>query len=116
VPTARFSSSLVANEVIQNVMAGSQFEFLGRPSRVQVYSVADLADLIDIAVFFGQELQLAAAGLPRIADGTGPIVPDSLIIDDIGAPGDRLTITLTETAGVAGPSLARTMVVITPVA
>jgi len=115
VPTVRINTTLGANEVVQNILAGSQFEFLGRPSRVQIYSVADLADLIDLSAFFGQELQLAASPLTRIADGTGPIVPDNLVIDDIGAPGDRLTVTLTETAGAAG-SLARTMVVITPVA
>lgn len=114
-PTARFASVLGANAVIQNVMAGSQFEFLGRPSRVQIYSVADLADLIDIAVFFGQELQLSSSPLNQVTAATGPTVPDDLIVDDIGAPGDRLTVTLTETAGVAA-SLARTMVVITPVA
>lgn len=114
-PTFRVENTLGANAVVANIMAGSQFEFLGRPSRIQVYSVADLVDLISIEVFFGQELQLSPAGLNRVADGTGPVVPDDLIVDDIGAPGDRLTLRLTETGGVAG-SLARTMVVITPVA
>jgi hypothetical protein len=115
VPTARFANSLGANEVVENVIAGSQFEFLGRPSRVQVYSVSDLADVISLEVFFGQELQASPAPLPRVTDGTGPTVPDDLIVDDVGAPGDRLVLRLTETLGNAG-SLARTMIVITPVA
>jgi len=115
-PTVRISSSLVANESVQNILAGSQFEFLGRPSRVQIYIVADIGDDVDVAVFFGQELQISASPVPQIAAATGPVVPDSLVIDDIGAPGDRLTVTITETAGIAGPALVRTMVVITPVA
>jgi len=114
VPTARFANTLLANAVVENVIAGSQFEFIGRPSRVQIYSAADLADTVNVEVFFGQELQATPAPAPRTADGTGPVVPDDLIVDDIAAPGDRLVIRLTETAGLAAD--IRTMIVITPVA
>jgi len=114
VPTARFANTLAANEVVENLIAGSQFEFLGRPSRVQVYSVADLTDLVSLEVFFGQELQATPALLPQVVAGTGPTVPDDLIVDDVGAPGDRLVLRLTETVGAAG--ITRTMIVITPVA
>lgn len=113
-PSARFSNTLAANEVVANIMAGSQFEFLARPSRVQIYSVADLADLVSIEVFFGQELQLSQSPLNQVTVATGPDVPDALIVDDIAAPSDRITIRLTETGGIAG--ITRTLVVITPVA
>lgn len=115
-PSVRFTTTLGANEVNQNIMTGSQFEFLGRPTRVQVYSLAEAADEISVEVFFGQELELSTSPLNiGAAAGLGPTVPDDLILDDVGAPGDRLTIKLTETAGAAG-SIARTMVVLTPVA
>jgi len=114
VPTARFSNTLAANEVVQNIMAGSQFEFVGRPSRIQIYSVADLADIVQLEAFFGQELQASPSNLPQTTAGFGPAVPDDLLVDDIAAPGDRITIRLTETAGAAG--ITRSMVVITPVA
>ncbi len=113
-PTARFTNALLANAVVENLIAGSQFEFLGRPSRVQVYAVADAADVVNLEVFFGQELQATPAPVPRVADGTGPTVPDDLVVDDIGAPGDRLVLRLTNTLGLAADT--RTMVVITPVA
>lgn len=113
-PTARFSNDLIANEVVQNIMAGSQFEFVGRPSRIQIYSVADLADEVDLECFFGQELQASPAPLPQVTIGTGPVVPDALLVDDIAAPGDRITIRLTETN--AATAITRSMVVITPVA
>jgi len=113
-PTARFSNTLAANEVVNNIMAGSQFEFVGRPSRIQIYSVADLADIVQLEAFFGQELQASPSNLPQVTAGTGPTVPDSLLVDDIAAPGDRITVRLTETAGAAG--ITRSMIVITPVA
>lgn len=113
-PTFRDSRTLAISENVPNLMAGSQFEFLGRPSRVQVYSVADLADLVDMEVFFGQELELSTARLNQVVAGTGPIVPDDLLLDDVGAPGDRLTVRVTEVSG-AATGIIRTMVVITPV-
>ncbi len=114
-PTFRDSRTLAISEVAANLMAGSQFEFLGRPSRVQVYAVADDGDTADFEVFFGQELELSPAPVNQVATNTGPIVPDDLLLDDVGAPGDRLTIRATETSG-ANTAIIRTMVVITPIA
>lgn len=113
-PTARFATALAASATNENIIAGSQFEFLGRPSRVQVYSAADTGDIVNLEVFFGQELQATPAPVPRVTDGTGPTVPDDLVVDDVGAPGDRLVLRLVNTLAVAAD--VRTMVVITPVA
>jgi hypothetical protein len=113
-PTFRDVTTLAANETVQNIMAGSQFEFPARPTRVQVYCLAEAGDAVSAEVFFGQELQLARSPLNvGAAAGAGPVVPDDLLLDDIAAPGDRLVVSLTETAGAAG--IARTMVVMTPV-
>ncbi len=115
-PSARFTTTLGANAVDNNIMQGSQFEFMGRPTRVQIYALAEAGDAMDMEVFFGQELQMATAQLNvGAAAGLGPIVPDDLLVDDIAAPGDRLVIRIIETAGVAA-SIVRTMVVLTPVA
>lgn len=114
-PTFRDARTLAISENVANLMAGSQFEFLGRPSRVQVYAVADDGDLVDFEVFFGQELELSTARINQVATGTGPLVPDDLLLDDVGAPGDRLTVRATEASG-AATGIIRTMVVITPVA
>ncbi len=89
-PTFRDARILAISEVAANLMAGSQFEFLGRPSRVQVYAVADTGDTVDFEVFFGQELELSPAPINQVVAATGPTVPDDLLLDDVGAPGDRL--------------------------
>lgn len=115
-PTFRQTTTLGANETNNNIMAGSQFEFPGRVTRVQIYALAEAGDAVSAEVFFGQELQLATSPLNvGAAAGAGPIVPDDLIVDDVAAPGDRLVIGMTETAAAAG-TIVRTMVVLTPIA
>lgn len=115
-PTVRVTTTLAANETNPNIMAGSQFEFIGPPTRVQVYSLAEAGDGVSAEVFFGQELQLARSPLGvGAAAGLGPIVPDDLIVDDVAAPADRVVIAMTETLGVAA-TIVRTMVVLTPIA
>ncbi len=112
-PTIRVSSIVPIGGVIPNVLAGSQFEFLARPSIVQVFCVQDTGDFGEIEVFFGQELQLPSSPITSVVALTGPNVPDDEIVNDIGAPGDRLVVRLVETGG-AATAIVRTMVKITP--
>lgn len=113
-PTIPFSVTVPIGGVIQNALAGSQFEFLARPSRVQVFLTQDPADLAEAEIFFGQEIEAPSAPITEAtAAGQGPIVPDDLLVDDFGAPGDRLIVRLTETGGVA-VALVRGRVKITP--
>ena len=118
-PSQAFVTVVVAGATVQNLMAGSQFEFPGRPPRVQVYQVRDPAGAAGIpesTIFFGQELELASS---QLSDGPGnaqaPRVPDNQVIDDIAAGGDRLVLRLQETGGAAATTV-RTLVVLTPVA
>jgi len=113
VPTIRSSDTVAIGGTVANVLAGSQFEFLARPSIVQVFCVQDLADLAEIEVFFGQELQLPQSPVTQFTAGLGPNVPDDEIVNDVGAPGDRLVVRLVETGG-AAVAIVRTMVKITP--
>lgn len=112
-PSQRFSNTMIAAEVIQNILAGSQFEFVGVPSRIQIYTVTDVANTGNLEVTFGQELQIPSSPIGTGGVGLGPVVPDDLLIDDIAAPGDRLVLRLV--AGGAG-AVVRTLVVITPLA
>jgi len=113
-PSQRFSTALIANQVVQNILAGSQFEFVGVPSRIQVYTVGSVLNAVSMEITFGQELQIPASNIPtEPAAGLGPNVPDDLLLDDFAAPGDRIVIRVTEIAG--GVAAARTLVVITPV-
>jgi len=114
-PSQRFANTFTANQVIQNILAGSQFEFVGVPSRVQVYVVTDVVNTISAEITFGQELQIPASNVSTAtAAGQGPVVPDDILIDDFAAPGDRIVIRLTEIAGGVA-NVARSLVVITPV-
>jgi len=114
-PTEQFLTTLTANQTIGNIFAGSQFEFPDRPTRVQVYQLVELGNLVSAQMFFGQQLQmpLSPVNVSAVA-GQGPIVPDDLILDDVAMPTERITIGVTETAGAAG--IIRTKVVLTAVA
>lgn len=112
-PTIRVSSDTGIGGTVANVLAGSQFEFLARPSIVQVFCVQDTGDFGEVEVFFGQEVQLPQSPIPQVTATEGPNVPDHEIVNDIGAPGDRLVVRLVETGG-AATAIVRTMVKITP--
>lgn len=113
-PTIRVSSVVPIGGTVQNVLAGSQFEFLARPSVVQIFAAQDPADLGEMEVFFGQELQLPQAPVQYApAAGEGPVVPNDEVVNDVGAPGDRMVVRLVETGGLA-TAIVRVMVKITP--
>lgn len=115
-PSIKTTTTVAAGGVNANVLAGSQFEFIRAPSRVQIYIVADtVATAVPEAeIFFGQEIELpqAVVGLVLTA-GTGPAVPDDLVVDDVAAPNDRLVVRLLETGGLAA-AIIRVLVKITP--
>jgi len=114
-PTERFAFSVAAGAVVANAIAGSQFEFLATVSRVQLYVTQDPADLGEVEVFFGQEIQLPNSVIGEAAAAVrGPIIPDDLVVDDVGAPGDRLVIRLTNPSGAA--AVIRGLLKIDPVA
>jgi len=115
-PSIPFRFSVAAGTTVANALAGSQFEFLGAPSRVQIYLTQDGAVGIGEAeVFFGQEIQLPQGRIPiAVGAGQGPKVPDDVRVDDFGAPGDRIVIRLLETGG-ALAAVIRGLVQITPI-
>jgi hypothetical protein len=109
------AGAIAAGATIPNALAGSQFEFLQRPSRVQIYLTQDPGDLAEAECFFGQEIEATAALIREsAAAASGPVVPDDLLVDDVGAPQDRLVIRITETGGI-NPAEVRGVVKITPI-
>lgn len=113
-PTIRRVSVLAAGGQDPNVLTGSQFEFLGAISRVQIYGIQDttgLAGVGEVEIFFGQELQFSQS--PVNSKAAGPDVPDDLLVDDFGALGDRLVVRTSETGGAAGATL-NLLIKITP--
>jgi hypothetical protein len=115
-PTIRNFTTLGIGGTNANVLAGSQFEFLGAPSRVQVYASQDSgggAGIAEVEVFFGQELELSQTRV-NVRAAADIRVPDDLVLDDIGAAGDRLVVRVTETGGAAVADVL-TQVKITPI-
>jgi len=113
-PTIRTVTVQAAGTTTANVLTGSQFEFLGVASRVQIYAVQDStggAGTAEVEVFFGQELQLSQSQVNLKA--AGPEIPEDLVVDDFGAGGDRLVVRVVETLGVAAAQ-ANILVKITP--
>jgi len=114
-PTIRNVTVLAAGAQNANVLQGSQFEFLGTPSRIQVYAIDDsggAGGTGEVEIFFGQELQFTQS--PVNIKAAGPDVPDDLLIDDFGAAGDRLVVRISETRGANGATV-NTLVKITPI-
>lgn len=116
-PQFKTTVAVPAGGAVQNAIAGSAFEFLSRPSRVQVWvtCIAAGAGLISSQIQFGPEIQLESALVPieRTA-GWGPTADELPLADDIGAAGDRLVVRLTNTG--AGPHNAQVLVRIVPLA
>lgn len=113
--TFRRQTALTANQVVENVLAGSEFEFTGVPAVVSVAGTYDTGatGVAEIDVQFGQEVQTSRARLPlAAAAGRGPVVPDDNIVKGVVPGGDRIIVRLRETAG--STANARISIEITP--
>lgn len=112
-PTFRNTTTLAANQVVPNILAGSEFEFPSVPTRVQVAMTASAAGQVETDVQFGNIVQGNALPVSvEEAAGRGPIIPDNLLADDVVMPGRRIVVRLREVAGLT-PSVTTT-VALTP--
>ena len=90
--------SVAANTRTANILAGKPFEFVARPSIVNVYAVAAAVGL-NIDVLIGGESIMSdeeMSGANRF-----PQTNTDLTVRHGGSPGDRLFIALRNTTGVA---------------
>lgn len=115
-PTIKTWTDVTAGTQNPNVIQGNQFEFLSRPSRVQVYARQDSAStgIGECEVFLSQTLELPQAPVTRTAPA-GINVNTDLLVDTFGDMGDRIVVRLVETGG-TNDSEVDVMVVIVPVA
>lgn len=96
-PNFAFRQSVAAATTVANALAGSAFEFVGRPSRVAIaLATSNAAGEVTATVQFGPEVQLEE-GVVAAEPGTdmGPRLPDNVVVDDVAAAGDRLVVRLT---------------------
>lgn len=108
-PVIQGSLSIPANSVNDNVLAGSQFEFLPYNALLEFGLLGSAAGLL-ADVYSGQDTLAEAMALPDKA--TFPIYPDDFVLNDVAAAGERIKVRIRNTAGTA--VTARWSVRITP--
>ena len=92
-------------------LQGSQYEYLPFNAFVEIALLADVGDLIEGEVFAGSDVIMEPAPLDQLATATPVTIPDDFIVSATVLGGQRLGISVRETAGVA--STFRTIVRIT---
>lgn len=85
-------TNLAANASNSNVLAGSSFEFIKRPTRVRFFIVGDAAGGIRATVQSGSDVLMEESPVSRAA--RFPVNPDDLTCEDVAMPGDRLKLAL----------------------
>jgi hypothetical protein len=95
-PAIQSSVSVAANGSNDNVLQGSQFEYLPYHAAVNFGLAASAVGLV-ADVYSGQDLVAESFTLPAV--NRVPIMPDDFTLKDIAAAGDRLKIRLRNTTG-----------------
>jgi len=85
----------------ENILAGSKFEFLSRPSAVRVFAAQDVGDLAQLDLTLGNVVVGENLPLNQRVAGEGPSRTDDMLVSAVGAAGDRIQIRLRETGGAA---------------
>lgn len=96
------ATSVGAGASSGNVLQGSIFEYLKRPSRLEVaMTVPTGGAATDMTARFSVGDTIItdppAPVLAEAAAGRGPIIPDDIKITSVGLPGDRLSLEFTNT-------------------
>lgn len=108
-PAIQGSLSIAANTTVENVLTGSQFEFLPYPSAVSFAVVGSAVGLL-ADINSGSDIlteRMAVSGANRV-----PINPDDYILNDVADTSERLKIRVTNTTG--GAITVNYGVIITP--
>lgn len=93
-PVIQKKVSIPANSVTDNVLSGSQFEFLPWPAKVDFGMLQSATGLV-VDVYSGQDT-LAESMEPAIA-ARYPINPDDFTLTDVAAAGERLKVRVRNT-------------------
>ena len=116
----KLTNTVNAGVTIDNLLTGSKFDYLPRAAVVTIYQIQDEVVLSRIATDFtlgnvviGDDLvsNLNLAGAANI--GAGPKTNEDLLARAVGQGGDRITIRVRETTGIATHNgIIRTQIVI----
>ena len=114
-PVVRDERAIAAGASVTNILTGSKFEFLGRNSVVEIFSVMDgpAVGTVVMDVTFGNVLEGDGLQLPTMTATLGPNRNDHKLISALAQAGDRLQIKIANNG--AAQANCRTLVVITAV-
>lgn len=102
------TQSVGANAVVANVLSGKSAEFVKEPSVVQFAATGSAAGLY-ITAIVGEEIVIEDQ--PIGPGNRFPIVPDDVLAQAGGFPGDRIVVKLRNSTGGALTSWVRVDVV-----
>lgn len=103
-PLIQNSVSVAAGSVVDNVLSGSQYEFLPYDSALEFGLVGDTnaADLV-LDVYSGQDV--LAEDMSPSAQNRVPVYPEDYSLTDAAAAGERIKIRVRNTNGAAARTL-----------
>lgn len=108
-PVIQKEISIAANSVVDNVIAGSSFEFLRGNAVVSIGMVGSATGLLG-TIQSGSDIVLEEA--PLAVKASMPIIPDDMYYNDVGVLGDRLVLRVRNETG--GTLTLRAIVQVTP--
>lgn len=109
-PLIQQSAAIAAGAVVENVLAGSQYEFLPYHARIDIAINGSAAGLVADA-YSGQDVLVERMQVG--AQNRFPVMPDDFTLSDIAAAGERLKVRVENPTG--GALTHFTAVRITPI-
>ena len=111
-PLISDTRSVAANASVDNVLQGSQFEFLPYDAQLDFGIVgAGPLGAILVDVYSGQDEQMEAGAISIL--NRFPVFPDDYTLTDVAAGGERIKVRLRNTTGAA--IIVNTAVRVTPI-
>lgn len=110
-PVIMRETSIAANAVNENVLAGSAFEF-ARTNQLVSIGITQAATGCFVTVQSGADI--VAEEFPPSILTRYPIIPDEMYFSDVAAQGDRLVVRVRNSTGAA--IIVRTVAQVSPIA
>lgn len=98
------TQSILANATVQNVIAGKTHEFITEPSVVTIGATGSAAGLF-ATLIVGDELVIDDQAIPPT--NRFPVMPDDILAQAGGLPGDRIVCKIRNSTGGALTSWVR---------
>ena len=89
-PLFQKKQSVAANSVVDNVLTGSQWEFMTAPSSDIVFGIVASATGLKVDVYSGADT--LAEDLEPSEQNRFPVFPDDYTLSDVALQGDRLKV------------------------